>query len=383
MGDMTGIPLRVWALIPKNQTPLSTRKDAPHSIRRGHPFQNIFVRPRVRPLRAQSKGRVDPKSFLHFILLTKRHVRTFFDHATVNFCNAGRRCARSYVIQRRGTNRRPPAFPENQQPQNVWDREAALLRIHVFASSLTLVVLTSSFAWGADSPAISVLKQKGLTRSGRFFVIEAEKPVLKKLRESWTVLTENSAIAKRKSEAEMAATELAQLEERRAELQQRLEETNQQINEQGFQQGNNQARPGPNNFGQGGFASPLSAQRNLIQMSLAEINTALKTAKAETPKDSDRKALEEESRKNLEACKEALAALRKSVDDVMKQYDDLRANTSVKSALLALEKDRLGTFTLGPSTTFKNAVKTIEKAERMILAKKTSTVSRKKGRSRQ
>ena len=49
---------------------------------------------------------------------------------------------------------------------------------------------------------------------------------------------------------------------------------------------------------------------------------------------------------------------------------------------MKLEKDKVGTFKLGPSTTFKTAVKALENAERTILAKRTTAVSRKKGKSK-
>ncbi|WP_422928642.1 hypothetical protein [Singulisphaera sp. PoT] len=47
--------------------------------------------------------------------------------------------------------------------------------------------------------------------------------------------------------------------------------------------------------------------------------------------------------------------------------------------MLTLEKEKLGGLKIGPSTAFANMVKTLEKAERMVLAKKATTIgSRKK-----
>ena len=248
--------------------------------------------------------------------------------------------------------------------------------------SLPLVVLPAALAFAADSPAIPALKEKGLSRSGRLFVIEAEGPVIEKVKEARAVVAEYAAIAARKIEAQRATQELAQLEERRAEIQEKLDEMNQLITEQGFPQGNNPQRQGGNGFGQTPFLAQMMSQRTLMQRSLSEITSAQKSLKADTPTGADKKALDEESKTSLEATRSTLIELRKMVDEVTKKYEELEADSSVKLALKELENEKLGSFKLGPSTTFKTAVKTLEKAERSILARKTATVSRKKGKSR-
>lgn len=251
-----------------------------------------------------------------------------------------------------------------------------MLRIRHIALSLPLVVFTSALSLGADSPAITLLKGKDLTRSGHFFVITAEKPIMEKWEGARPVLADYLATAERKNETELAARQLAQLEERRVDLQERLNWLNQQINEQGFQQSNNRA----NGFGQRGYLSQLIAQRDMIRMNLAEIGMTQTAAKSEAG--TDQKTLEAESKQRLEAAKAVLKELRESVDAAMKQYDTLDSDSSVKSALQTLEKDKLGSFKLGPSTKFKSTVKALENAERRILAKNVSTASRKKGKSR-
>ena len=160
------------------------------------------------------------------------------------------------------------------------------------------------------------------------------------------------------------------------ELQQRLDQLNQQINEQGFQQNLNRT----GGFGQGAYVSQLISQRNMLQMNLAEVVAAQKPVKALS--ESDKKTLDAESKKSLEAAKAFLTEFRESVDAVTKRYDELNSDASVKSALEELEKAKVGSFKLGPSPTFKTAVKSLENAERVVLAKKTSTLSRKKAKSR-
>ena len=244
-----------------------------------------------------------------------------------------------------------------------------------FALVLSLVVLSTGVSSAADSPAIAVLKEKGLTRSGRFFVIEAEEPVLQKWQESRAVIASYAAAAGRKNEADLSARELSQLEARRTELQNKLNDLNQQINEQGFQPGNNRQGGG----GQGSYISQLIAQRNMIRMNLSELTSTPRPSTDEVK--SDQKALEAESKKRLEEAKAFLTEFRSEVDQATKQYEKLSSDTAVLTALGMLEKEKIGTFKLGPSTSFKTAVKTLENAERLVLAKKSST-SRKKGKAK-
>ena len=207
-----------------------------------------------------------------------------------------------------------------------------MLRIRHFALSLPLVVFSSVLSHGADSPAIALLKEMDLTKSGHFFVIKAEQPVLEKWEKTRAVLAHNIATDERKKEAELAARQLAQLEQRRVELQEKLNELNQQINEQGFQQSNNRAY----GFGQGAYLSQLIAQRNMIRMNLTEIGFTQKAAKTEAG--ADQKTLEAESKKSLEAAKAALTELRELVDAAMKQYAALNSDSSVRTALLRWRK---------------------------------------------
>jgi hypothetical protein len=241
---------------------------------------------------------------------------------------------------------------------------------------LSLVASSPALSSGADSPAITSLKEKGLARSGRFFVVEGEKAVLDKWKETRAALAEYAATAERKKEVDLAARELGQLEERRTALQARLDELNQQINVQGFQQTG--SRPG--GFGQGAYLTQLMSQRDMIRMYLAEVAATQQSFKKDAP--TDRNALDAETQKTLDAAKSALTDLRASVNAVLKRYDELKSDASVKSALLALEKDRAGAFKIGPSTAFNAAVKSFETIERKIMATKTTAVSRKKRTSK-
>ncbi len=94
------------------------------------------------------------------------------------------------------------------------------------------------------------------------------------------------------------------------------------------------------------------------------------------------KTLEAESQKSLKAAKAALTEFRESVDAVTIQYDQLSSDATVRFALHRLEDEKVGSFKLGPSPQFASTAKTLENAERLILAKKPVAVSRKKSRER-
>ena len=159
---------------------------------------------------------------------------------------------------------------------------------------LALLLIALRCGWtpsrGADAASESLLKSRGLTKSGHAFVIEAETPVLAKMKELRVALDIYSAAAHRKARAEQDATQISQIEERRAELQSELEELNQQINLQGSQtQGgqpfNGFARPGGMNFQQTTFTTRLSNQRDQVKNYLAEIRFQEREIKSEAPQE--------------------------------------------------------------------------------------------------
>ena len=112
-------------------------------------------------------------------------------------------------------------------------------------------------------------------------------------------------------------------------------------------------------------------------MNLAEIVSTQKSIKDEAgPEKKELEADEQEEHGGGHGGPEGRTG---GVHAVTKRYDELNTDASVRKALVKLEKDKVGTFKLGPSTTFKTAVK-LENAERTILAKRTTAVSRKEGK---
>ena len=226
-----------------------------------------------------------------------------------------------------------------------------------------------------DPAPLSVLKEKGLTKSGTTYVIEAEKPVLQKMKEVKALFAVYAKLAERQAMEEQVATHLTRLEEQRSELQDQLTDLNQRITEQATMQTNNGPRQGP--FG-GSQASPMIAQRDQIKATLAEVSMEQKTLKAHAAQNKDRTALDDEVKKRGEAFKAALEELRPMVDEVAKKYAELEADPSIKKARNDLQQATRANIKLGPSDAFKAGAKSLDQAERQFLGKKTATVPKKR-----
>src|SRR4051794_39942840 len=138
---------------------------------------------------------------------------------------------------RRSREKGRPGDPPNQEALMRPDRSVGL--------ALLFIALGAMGTRGADSPAASLLKNKGLTKSGITFVLESEKPILTKVKELKVLFAGYATAAERQAAAEAAAARLSELEERRAELQDQISHLNQQINEQGYAQAGLSPLQGP------------------------------------------------------------------------------------------------------------------------------------------
>src|SRR4051812_28371227 len=149
---------------------------------------------------------------------------------------------------RRSQEKGGPGDPSNPE---------ALMRLYPSVGLALLFIAVGAMGTrGADSPAASLLKDKGLTRSGVTFVIEGEKPVLAKVKELKALFAGYAAAAEQEAAVKMAATRLAQMEERRVELQDQINQLNQQINEQGYTQTGLSPIQGPNTLSRSPLQGP-------------------------------------------------------------------------------------------------------------------------------
>ena len=245
-----------------------------------------------------------------------------------------------------------------------------------------LVILGPALApaAGPDAAAEEVLKEKGLAKAGRVYVIEAEEPVLAKMTEVRSAFAAYVTAADRQATSARAAEHSAALEERRVELQERLDDLNQQINLQGNSQGGGM-RPGGMNPQQAAFLNPVVNQRDQIKFAVAQITQEPKSLKNQVAPDKGN-ALDEDVKTKGEAFKAALAELRPQVDAVTKTYVELAADESVQKALTDVKRASATKLKLGPSDAFLAGARELDVAEQRFLGKKAAVVSKKKPRSR-
>jgi hypothetical protein len=231
-------------------------------------------------------------------------------------------------------------------------------------------------ATGGDSAAEVALKGKGLSKAGRVFVIEDEKPVLAKIKDVRASYSAYASAADKQAAFERYEVQSAQLADQQTELKSNLDDLNQRLIELATLSTGN----GPQRQGSGGGVgpnSPLALQRDQVKAALAEVTFAQKTLKSEAPVVKDKAALGEEVKAKGEAFKSALTELRGMVDKVTKKYDELGADESVKKSLAELEKAAKAKIKLGPSDPFLAGVKELDQAERRFLGKKPATPAKK------
>jgi len=257
-----------------------------------------------------------------------------------------------------------------------------------FERPLSLVLLFGvvGSSWGSpptEDPAVdSPLKDKGLTKQGYVYVLEAEKPVLAKLKEARTSFATYASMSDQHLTTQQLAERGSQLEQTRSQIQNQMADLNQRMSEQ-------RAMTPPQTYGGFGrgtisgtpYDSPLMAERNQLQSALAEITNEQNLIKSQTPNGRQDAALATKVKQAEDAFKATLAELRKQVDEVKKKYSELDADQAVKDALKEAKKGNAKNR-LGPTDAFNTGAKELEKAEQQFFGKKTSVAPRKKAKSK-
>ena len=148
--------------------------------------------------------------------------------------------------------------------------------------------------------ADEMLLQVGMDRSGCFLstAVYRDSPCAAFIFPDGEEADESKKLVAFANEADQATRDLAQLEERRGELQQALDDMNQRLNMQSFQPSGGRGGGG---FGGANYAQQMIAQRDMIRMNLAQVVSSQKELKGESGP--DKKALEEETQKKLQAAK--------------------------------------------------------------------------------
>ncbi len=240
-----------------------------------------------------------------------------------------------------------------------------------------IVILGSS--WNSlraeDTPTDLALKPKGLAKVSNVYVLEAEKPVLAKLKEARTSFASYASMSDQQMTTQQLNERSTQIDQSRNELQSQMGDLNQRISEQ---QASSPAQIyggfGRTGFPGTGLDSPLVAERERVRMALVEISAEQNAIKSQIPQGNDLRAQGAKLKQSEDTFKATLADLRKQVDEVKKKYSDLDADDAIKNAVKEGKKTN-NKLRLGPSDAFLVGAKELEKAEQNFLGKTKKSAS--------
>jgi predicted RNase H-like nuclease (RuvC/YqgF family) len=256
------------------------------------------------------------------------------------------------------------------------------MRLHRLVG-LAFLIVACGWGWGSafggDSVAEAILKNKGLTRVGRVFVdTAAEQPVLDKMKEIRVTFASYAMVAEKQAIAESIPMQVAELEQQRQMLQATVSTLNQQISAQNSSMGSGRYGRMARMMG----PTPLQIEHQQAQAALNQTTAMQRNIKSQTPSAKDKATIDADVKKKGDAFKTQLTELRTMVDDVTKKYDELGADAKVKKSLDDLEKAGHATMKLGPSEAFHAGMKELDAAEKRFLGKKPVVAAKKKSTSK-
>ncbi len=220
-------------------------------------------------------------------------------------------------------------------------------RATIFLASLFIIAP----ARADDLTPEAILKEKSLKRAGSAYVLPIEAEFQRKLNAARTLYRSVSDAATRKSEyernVEAGRNELRQLEQQRVFVNQELA----------------QARNGQENNRLVATVNALNGQINLLNQQIHDPNSM--------------QVLGAKLSSRREDFIEAVFALRQLIDKAEEEYAAAAEDPGITEALASINKKTKAKLVLGPSRTFLDNLKTLEKVEASVLSE--SVALRKEG----
>jgi hypothetical protein len=228
-----------------------------------------------------------------------------------------------------------------------------------------LAVSTLASLHAEDKTAEDALKSHGLRKAGVLYVLEAETDVRNKMNAA-------QKLSRLLKYARMQQRMTASPEE----YQQTVKGLNDQIQQyrseinlvsarmSQFPRSSGSFRGGYVNNSAMGQYNQLLAYRNELQAEVNQMSYFLNQLKTQPVDPESRKKLDAEVRDREGSYHQALLELRKLVDSTTEKYAELAKNETVKKALEKLGRHAGSTLKLGPSPSFTNTVKLLEKIEK-------------------
>ncbi|MHC5537967.1 retropepsin-like aspartic protease family protein [Singulisphaera rosea] len=215
-------------------------------------------------------------------------------------------------------------------------------RLSSFGMLLTLALTIAPAVLGADDPADSALKEKGLKKSGNYLVLSSEATTQKKLNETKARYKQYSLAVMQQRQFDRG------VEDSKAYLRQLIE----QRRILGLQL--KQARS--------------TDEHNQIVTMLNDTNDQMKLLEDEESDPKFKDNLNANAAQSREQFVQAVIDLRQLIDETQKQYTELSEDETVKESLAALNKKGKTKYSLGPSKAFLANVKLVEKVEASVLS---------------
>ena len=259
-------------------------------------------------------------------------------------------------------------------------------------AEIVLSVLSSASAH-AQTPEQNLAK-RGLKASGWVYVLEAETSLTTKVAEARNLYREWSRTRGLLDEQATSQGMIAELSEQRDALKAEIATWKQHAN-------NQNGNPQPGGFGQNAFNQPggllgpgggfgqtgfsqqaqnaasgeLAQTIAISEQSLAEITNEINRLRKLDMSEERAQKLRAEEEKQAKELRALASELRKSVDETLAQYKELRKDPAVEQAIAELGRSGSMKPKVGPSKSFVSDAKMLEKIERSLATGGSSDAS--------
>jgi hypothetical protein len=218
---------------------------------------------------------------------------------------------------------------------------------------------------------VDVLAKNGLTKSGTFFVIASEEPVMQKLYNLRPVMGQMEQKYMAVAAIYQNEYEYQMLNDYRIQVQGHLNDARGQLNAM------------PSRTPQERLARAEAQQYvRAVEQELRDTNTQVQRRRSLLVGPAEKARAERDFKERRDAFVKAKAAMWPAVDEALKQYEQLKENESVMNALRAYNQEVKAHLKLGPSDKLKKSAQQVVAYEQNFspeTASKPKKTAKRKG----
>ena len=238
-----------------------------------------------------------------------------------------------------------------------------------------IVVMGTAVASADDekTPAAeTVLKDKGLTKNDRLFLLD-EAAAIEKYGQAKAAYADYQKAMNRYATIVQYDEAVQTLETQRQALQQQVNMLQVQINSTGTGYGRMRRMVSAQQ-------APLRQQQSQDRAMMNQINSQIQASKAQAPKAADRKAVPAEAERTRQAFVDSVHELKEVLDPLLAKYHELALDKTVTDSLVQLRHSTTLNYKLGPSDQVVAASKLIHEGKKHATAK-SKPASKKKAKT--